>query len=127
MKRIELNIQTFGGRGASYANVTQLKTKEDKIRVKMEKLYKDNSGFAMKDTPEVEKASNEWLKLKRQADFLRSKREVIENRKINAQSNKSNETFVNSYGEATKREITSRTYERAKKRQAKAILRNMGY
>ena len=36
-------------------------------------------------------------------------------------------TFVNSYGEATTRDITAPSYERAKKRQQKAVLRNMGY
>lgn len=35
--------------------------------------------------------------------------------------------FVNGYGEATRRHITSPTYERALKRQEKAVLRNMGY
>lgn len=35
--------------------------------------------------------------------------------------------FVNSYGEATKREITNTTYKRAMKRQEKAVLRNIGY
>ena len=36
-------------------------------------------------------------------------------------------TFVNSYGEATKRNITTSVYEQAQKRQQKAVLRNMGY
>lgn len=36
-------------------------------------------------------------------------------------------TFVNSYGEATKRSITTSGYEQAQKRQQKAVLRNMGY
>lgn len=34
--------------------------------------------------------------------------------------------FVNSFGEATKRNITSSTYERAMKRTEKDVLRNMG-
>lgn len=36
-------------------------------------------------------------------------------------------TFVNSYGEATTRHVTSAIYERAMKRQEKAVLRNMGH
>ena len=35
-------------------------------------------------------------------------------------------TFVNSYGEATKREITSATYQTAQRRIEQAILHNMG-
>lgn len=36
-------------------------------------------------------------------------------------------TFVNSFGEATTREITSPTYERAQRRMKRDVLRNMGY
>lgn len=36
-------------------------------------------------------------------------------------------TFVNGFGEATSRYITTGTYERARKRAEKAVLRNMGY
>lgn len=35
-------------------------------------------------------------------------------------------TFVNSFGEATSREITSLSYKRALARETKAVLRNMG-
>lgn len=35
--------------------------------------------------------------------------------------------FVNSFGEATTREITSPTYERAQRRMKRDVLRNMGY
>lgn len=40
---------------------------------------------------------------------------------------KASKTFVNSYGEATKRNITTSVYEQAQKRQQKAVLRNIGY
>lgn len=36
-------------------------------------------------------------------------------------------TFVNGFGEATTRYITSGTYEHARKRAEKDVLRNMGY
>lgn len=36
-------------------------------------------------------------------------------------------TFVNSFGEATTRYVTSPSYERAQKRLEKDVLRNMGY
>lgn len=35
--------------------------------------------------------------------------------------------FVNSYGEATTREITNLTYERSQRRMKRDVLRNMGY
>ena len=40
---------------------------------------------------------------------------------------KKQKTFVNSFGEATTREITSASYTRAQRRMEKDILRNMGY
>lgn len=36
-------------------------------------------------------------------------------------------TFVNGFGEATSRYVTTTTYERARKRAEKDVLRNMGY
>ena len=36
-------------------------------------------------------------------------------------------TFVNSFGEATSREITSSSYKRALETETKAVLKNMGY
>ena len=36
-------------------------------------------------------------------------------------------TFVNGFGEATTRDITSQTYDRQQRRQQRDILRNMGY
>lgn len=49
--------------------------------------------------------------------------------RINArakESNRNKKTFVNSFGEATTREITSSTYQRNQKRMEDAVLRNMG-
>ena len=43
------------------------------------------------------------------------------------QTTEHSKTFVNSFGEATKREITNQTYTRAQKRMSKAVLRNMGH
>ena len=42
-------------------------------------------------------------------------------------SNPAGKTFVNSFGEATTREITTPTYERARRRMNRNVLRNMGY
>lgn len=36
-------------------------------------------------------------------------------------------TFVNGFGEATSRKISTQTYERAQRRLEKDVLRNMGY
>jgi replicative DNA helicase len=44
----------------------------------------------------------------------------------NEDNKKETKTFVNGYGEATKRYITSSTYERAEKRRQKAVLSFIG-
>lgn len=42
-------------------------------------------------------------------------------------SGSAGKTFVNSFGEATTREITSPAYKRAQRRNKRDVLRNMGY
>lgn len=56
-----------------------------------------------------------------------AQRRVDEAAKASKQKGVASKTFVNSYGEATKQIITTSGYERAQKRQQKAVLRNMGY
>ena len=51
------------------------------------------------------------------AHFLKDKR----------QNNEKNNSFVNAYGEATKREITNATYKRQQSKIQKQVLRNLGY
>ena len=60
---------------------------------------------------------------------LKNERSKLAN--IRAEQKKSTKgqmhTFINGFGEATKRYVTSKTYESAQKRQQRAIMRNMGY
>lgn len=64
-----------------------------------------------------------YQKLRSQVDQRRADGAAKASKKKGAAS----KTFVNSYGEATKRSITTSGYEQAQKRQQKAVLRNMGY
>ena len=66
-------------------------------------------------------ARREYYSVKSQRDEIVSKlsaayKQEAERKKESAASGKSKKTFVNSFGEATKREITSATYERARRR-----------
>ena len=60
---------------------------------------------------------------------LKNERSKLAN--IRAEQKKSTKgqmhTFINGFGEATKRYVTSKTYEAAQKGQQRAIMRNMGY
>lgn len=49
-----------------------------------------------------------------------------EERKNKKDEPEQEKTFVNSYGEATKREITNSTYKRSQKRLERDVLRNLG-
>ena len=53
--------------------------------------------------------------------------EIVNEKHGRAASSDNGKTFVNSYGEATTRHITSPAYERAQRRTDRAVLRNMGY
>lgn len=57
---------------------------------------------------------------------LRNERSRLRREVQNDSSTTQDQLFINSYGEATKREITSATYQRSQKRIEKAVLRNMG-
>lgn len=60
---------------------------------------------------------------KRKYDELRSRRETLLNRQIKQNQNRNipRKTFVNSFGEATKREITASTYKRQQKQLMKRV------
>ena len=122
----------MGGRGAS-ASVGSIKTLQaqyDKLKERNIKLYNETAGFAitgdMERLKKRNKAYKEWLdnrnklgKLKQQIDGKRVREERY-------QKQDNSKTFVNSYGEATKREITSSTYRRQQKRLEKSVRRNLG-
>lgn len=50
--------------------------------------------------------------------------EMAKNKRVHGSAGK---TFVNSFGEATTREITSLAYKRAQRRNERDVLRHMGY
>lgn len=120
----------MGGRGASAGNsISILQNRENRIREQMVKLYNDNGRFARTESKSVNDAHKRWLQLKKEADGLRDKRQKLEEKergKRKSSSSNNSKTFVNSYGEATKREITSSTYRRQQKRLEKSVRRNLG-
>lgn len=67
-------------------------------------------------------AQREYQRL--QAERGRVLEEMVKKNPVNRSAGK---TFVNSFGEATTREITSLAYKRAQRRMKRDVLRNMGY
>ncbi|KFI98203.1 hypothetical protein BSTER_0778 [Bifidobacterium adolescentis JCM 15918] len=81
--------------------------------------------------PEATKANYDKYQAASKAfHTARAQRDRISDEQIRRQPTQQTErskTFVNSFGEATKREITNQTYTRAQKRISRAVLRNMGH
>ena len=130
MQRDLENIKPYQDNTNSGNSISILQNRENRIREQMVKLYNDNGSFARTELKSVNDAHKRWLQLKKEADGLRDKRQKLEDeerKKRKSSSSNNSKTFVNSYGEATKREITTSTYKRAMKRQNKNVLRNMGY
>ena len=124
----------MGGRGASSGNIRKnnIDKEMDKLTAKMIELDRDYRGSFSHTNPEGDsKIRQQWLKAQAQFNKLREKKQIILDKETSARrrkdKNNRQEAFVNSYGEATKREITTSTYKRAMKRQNKNVLRNMGY
>ena len=103
--------------------VAALEEKIHQQEQKMEKLAK----YATPASYDARKAE-EYYKEKSELDKLRQQY----NEMLDAAAAKRPESrperrrFINDFGEATTREITTATYERAQKRQEQAVLRNMG-
>ena len=137
---IKINIQLFGGRGANSGSTSKGKNEKasqsreitvlsEKIKAneaKIEKLSRQNesisSTVAVHDFENPKwnefRANNKTINaLKRENAELAIKRGKIRTEMEPEQK----KTFVNSYGEATKREITSASYRRAQRRLDKII------
>lgn len=107
------------------SNIKELRSRVDSLGKKMEKLAKARSYSGSK---EDEANQKEYYKTQKQYNEAKSAlnqqldKEAAERKKAAT----GNKTFVNSFGEATKREITNQTYQRQQKRQQKQIEKFIG-
>lgn len=84
-----------------------------------------------KDNPTGAQSKEYYNAVKKLGDLRKSYRKVIDEKTKRASEKAKNtprpkKTFVNSYGEATTREITSSTYKRAEKRRQKELEKWLG-
>lgn len=81
--------------------------------------------------PEATKANyDKYQEASRAFRTARAQRDRISDEQTRRQPTQQTEhgkTFVNSFGEATTREITNQNYQRSQKSLSKSVLRNMGY
>lgn len=128
----------MGGRGATSGfeynakknkyRISTLQKAYDGLVQKNVQLYKENSGFAF--TPDYnEDAHKQWLanaeKIKRIKDEIFNLEQVHRNDQ-QQKAKQSNRTFINSYGEATDRDITTDTFKKQQKQRSKDIMKFIG-
>jgi FtsZ-binding cell division protein ZapB len=111
-------------------SIEELKMKIEEQKEKNTKLYK-SIPLPTHEDPLNKKADTiltEWREgskiLKSMIKELQELERRENNNTISTKDNK--KVFVNGFGEATKREITCSTYEKAQKRNSKAIFSFMG-
>ena len=104
------------------------------LKKEMERYARDAAGYPSK-VPGTTKegyqryraAQKEYSKLLFARGSALEGKSIVNGALIRKEQQRQKKTFVNSYGEATPRYITSPSYERARTREDKAVLRNMGY
>lgn len=116
-------------RGGGSASIGALKEKEKSLNSQIDKLNKRLADYASKN-PAWNMPSG-YYDVQRKKQALESKKRSITNKIVTASRNvtakKTNEkTFVNSFGEATKREITTSTYKSSQAKLSKEIMGFVG-
>ncbi|URZ06452.1 hypothetical protein [Clostridium felsineum] len=105
--------------------ISELKAKIEKQKEINTKLYKQ-IGTATHEDPRNLKAQPILKQWRKESDKLRSLLKELQEmelvKKEHDRKLKESKTFVNSFGEATKRNVTCSTYEKAQKRISKEIL-----
>lgn len=117
------------GRGVGSANIGALKEKEKSLNSQIDKLNKRLADYASKN-PAWNMPSG-YYDVQRKKQALESKKRSITNKIVTASRNVTAEktngkTFVNSFGEATKREITTSTYKSSQAKLSKEIMGFVG-
>lgn len=88
--------------------------------------YLQRRGGSKADSDRYRKAQARYSELQNES-MRRLQANAARKSATSAAKPKPAHTFVNGFGEATSRYVTTGTYERARKRAEKAVLRNMGY
>lgn len=129
----------MGGRGAKLTRkdeLQQLINKSKRLSDQMENLSKEYGQFVDRPGEEGErrrKGHDKWLSLFAQNREIRrkinaelNKRDAVERQRESKVEKRNPETFVNGYGEATHREITSSTYKKAQTRLEREVRHFIG-
>lgn len=88
--------------------------------------YMQRRGGSEADSDRYRKAQARYSELQNES-MRRLQANAARKAVTSAAKPKQARTFVNGFGEATSRKISTQTYERAQRRIEKDVLRNMGY
>lgn len=118
-----------GGKVAGSASLSDLKAQEKKLDLQIDSLNKKLANYASKN-PAWNMPSG-YYDVQRKKQALETKRRSLTNKIVTASKGTSDaktsgKTFVNSFGEATKREITTSTYKNGQAKLSKEILGFVG-
>lgn len=121
------NSAKFGGEGSNSDKKDNIKTMEQKLE-QLGRNMAETAQYAISGRNYDDSKAAKFYELKRQYDDLRSKinAKKDEEAKKRPETKHEHRTFVNGYGEATQRHITSSTYERAQRRLNRDIDRRFG-
>lgn len=117
------------GRGGGSESIGTLKEREKSLNSQIDKLNKRLADYASKN-PAWNMPSG-YYDVQRKKQALESKKRSITSKIMTASRNVTAEktngkTFVNSFGEATKREITTSTYKSSQAKLSKEIMGFVG-
>ncbi len=108
---------------------TQMKRASDRLDELSEKITEARMSPRSGRTERVDKAMSDYNEGSKIFNELRDRKSALENekakRKRGSQAS-AGKVFVNSYGEATRRNITNQTYERAQRRLERDVARFLG-
>lgn len=122
----------MGGRGAG-GGITSGKAIQgriDKLNKKADTLGREMYQLTRMFTTDGkdQKVRAKYYKVKGRRDSVIFQRNRLIHRQAAAQpAQPAQHTFVNGYGEATKREITTNGYSRGQQRITRQVMRNLGY
>ena len=125
-----MNLQLFGGRGASSGRAGgggNIATLESQYNNLLEKQASLGRTMFLGTDSENAKARKQWNTNDKKLRRMKTNIETAKAKQREAQrKTETKKPFVNGFGEATKRYVTSTTYERAEKRQSKEIMKYIG-
>nr|DAZ19100.1 MAG TPA: hypothetical protein [Caudoviricetes sp.] len=129
----------MGGRGsysgvarkagaARFTTVAQVDARMSELSAIMERTASDATGYPSGVPGATKSGYDEYRTAQSEFQRLQGVRaNLLEREAATQRADRSPRTFVNSFGEATSRYITTGTYERTRRRTDADVLRNMGY